>query len=382
MRVLRPPLRAARDPARLQAVSIGLVRAAILWYASIVIVAQSAAPVRYNWVRNTVSELAAQGYPWAWTMRIGFIGFGLLLSVGLAARMAAATDRRAVGRHALLQLYALLMFASGFASTAPFIPGLRYSAAEAYWHSVFATGAGLAIVASMLWHFLAETTPHRRSLHLAGLAAVVVLSALFGLAEARLLPSLQGLIQRALHAAGLLWIWFAYAVPGRLAAAGGDAGVMPDRLCAGCGRPLDPLRSEYCTACLLRMELRGAVAVGDRERTRALLPPLSAVILGLAFMDACATIYGYQRGFITEANPYLERLLERSPALMCAAIVAVTVAVLVVMWWALARRPDLIWTMWVVLAIRAVVALMHVAWIIRVVYGVWDVGAWPPGGPI
>jgi len=356
---------------------VTLIRGAILWNASVVIVAQSAAPLRYSWLRNTVSELAAQGYAWAWIMRLGLVGFGLVLGAGLAMRMSRTVDRRTLGRDAMLLLYAALMLASGIASTAPFVPGVRYSAGEAYWHSVFATGAGLAITASILWHLLTETAPRRRALHLVALIGVTALSAMFGLAEARIIPDLQGLIQRFLHAGGLLWVWLAFGQPGwpsgaveRGRGTGANADADNARVCAGCGRPLDPLRSEYCAVCLTKMEVRGPVDVGSLQRTRELLPPLSALILGLAVMDACATIYGYQRGFIAEANPYLAAILLRSPLLMCATIVGVTVLVLLVVRWAVLRRPDLIWAMWLIVAIRAIVALMHVAWIIRVVYGV------------
>jgi len=351
--------------------SVALIRGAILWYASVVIVAQSAAPLRYSWLRNTVSELAAQGYAWAWIMRLGLVGFGLALSAGIALWIAGYQDRRTLGRDAILILYAVLMLASGIASTAPFVPGVRYSAGEAYWHSVFATGAGLAITTSILWHLLTETTPRRRALHLAALIAVTLLSAMFGLAEARIIPDWQGLIQRLLHAGGLIWVWLVYSLPvwpSPDAERGGGAGEV--RVCAGCGRPLDPLRSEYCAVCLTKMEVRGSVNTGSLARTRALLPPLSALILGLAFMDACATVYGYQRGFIAEANPYLAAILLRSPLLMCATIIGMTVLVLLVVRWAVLRRPDLLWAMWLIVAIRAIVALMHVAWIIRVVYGV------------
>lgn len=44
-------------------------------------IAQFIAPPPYDWTQNTVSELAAQGYENKWLMQIGFIGFGVMLSI-------------------------------------------------------------------------------------------------------------------------------------------------------------------------------------------------------------------------------------------------------------------------------------------------------------
>jgi hypothetical membrane protein len=185
-----------------------LIHCSICWYITALVIAQAVAPPEYRWLDHTVSELAAQGYPLAWIMRLGLIGFGALLAVGLVRSM---TGRRAAsGPDLLLTIYAVAILGSGLVSTAPFVPGTPHSTVEAYWHSVLASAAGFAISASIVWRLLSEINPSARRLHLGGLTLVTGISALFGLADAGWIDGARGLLQRLLHIAGLAWVWIAY----------------------------------------------------------------------------------------------------------------------------------------------------------------------------
>jgi len=187
------------------------VRGAVIWYVAALLAAQAAAPATYSWVHHTVSELGAQGYDRAWIMRLGLVGFGLLINGGLLRK--AAARRRLAGPDLCVMVYGAGILLSGVISTAPFVAGMPFSATQASWHSVFATSAGLALSAGMLWRALIETTWAARRRHLAALVAVTLLSALFGMADSGLITAGRGVIQRGLHVVGLAWLWVAYGLP-------------------------------------------------------------------------------------------------------------------------------------------------------------------------
>ena len=59
------------------------VNSAVVFFVITIILAHSFAPIEYDWKQNTISDLGAQQYKNAWIMRVGFIGFGLLLCAAL-----------------------------------------------------------------------------------------------------------------------------------------------------------------------------------------------------------------------------------------------------------------------------------------------------------
>ena len=54
---------------------------AVCFISSIILIAGFLTPITYSWGRNEISQLAAQGYQNRWIMRLGFIGFGILLVI-------------------------------------------------------------------------------------------------------------------------------------------------------------------------------------------------------------------------------------------------------------------------------------------------------------
>ncbi len=63
--------------------SVITVNVAVIFFVQIIILAHIFAPIEYDWKSNTISDLGAQQYKNAWLMRMGFIGFGVLLSTAL-----------------------------------------------------------------------------------------------------------------------------------------------------------------------------------------------------------------------------------------------------------------------------------------------------------
>jgi len=115
------------------------------------------------------------------------------------------------------------------------------------------------------------------------------------------------------------------------------------------------------------MELRGQLQTPASAQIRASLRSLSLAVIAMAALDASLTIWGASLGIIEEANPYLRGLLARSPVGMFLAVVVATGLALGVIRWAVPRRPEFRWVIWVAVGARTIVLLMHLAWIV----GIW-----------
>lgn len=166
-------------------------------------IAQFIAPPPYDWTQNTVSELAAQGYENKWLMQIGFIGFGLMLSITALSNL--RWHIFAFLREIPLSVYALGIGLSGIFCTAPFRDGVLYSSAEAELHSNFATLAGAAFSVTLTAHMFTDPSMRRKWLHLIALVCTVTIAVTFGMSDQHI-----GIIQRLLYLVGFTWIIFVY----------------------------------------------------------------------------------------------------------------------------------------------------------------------------
>ena len=150
------------------------VDVAVIFFVVIIILAHFFAPFKYDWRLNTISDLGAQQYENAWVMRMGFIGFGVLLS------------------------------------TAPFIETSTFSIGEDKWHSLFAQIAGIAFSFGILCHLLLYSNPNQKIINFVFLILVIGFSALVGLSKNGLIPIGLGLIQRGLYVISFIWLLFRY----------------------------------------------------------------------------------------------------------------------------------------------------------------------------
>jgi hypothetical membrane protein len=175
---------------------------AILYFMGVIILAHFFAPPGYVWTKNTISDLGSQGHTHKWIMQAGFIGLGILLAGGLVFKF------QSLGRinppDILVMAYGLSVLVTGFYCAQPIDPHLSYSVKEAQVHSLFATVAGIFIVAGVLWYLV--TAPSRWAFHLTFLVLIIAISAMFGMSENGMIPLGKGIIQRALYLSAFIWL--------------------------------------------------------------------------------------------------------------------------------------------------------------------------------
>ena len=149
--------RAATARGKTRFKTMKLIFFAVFYFVAVIVTAHFFTPPEYQWTQNTVSDLAAQGLKYQWIMQLGFIGFGLLLTVGLAGKFVAA--KKIFYPDVLIVLYALAVLLSGFFSTKPFLDGVSYSVREEMLHSLFAQVAGLFFGLAILAYLISLPTP-------------------------------------------------------------------------------------------------------------------------------------------------------------------------------------------------------------------------------
>jgi hypothetical protein len=156
-------------------------------------------PDSYSWLSMTTSESAAQGVDGAWLARLGFLLFGLSVSL-LAAIRHREWGPAGTGLHAGFGLF--MVAAAGF-STRPWQPGAAYDRTEDTLHSVAATAMGFAFGIGVAAAALrARGTRRARRWPLDAVA--VLASVLLPLAMSALPPA-TGALQRAMFAVAYAW---------------------------------------------------------------------------------------------------------------------------------------------------------------------------------
>ncbi len=181
-----------------------LILFSLFYFVAIIIVAHFFVPPEYHWAHNTVSDLAAQGLHYQWIMQLGFIGFGLLLNVGLISKSVSA--KKIFYPDVLIMLYGLAVLLSGFFSAAPFLEGVSYSIQEDKLHSLFAQAAGVFFSLGILAYLITSPDPKEKLFHTVFLILVMGTSMLFGLEENGVIHIDRGLIQRTLYLVSFIWL--------------------------------------------------------------------------------------------------------------------------------------------------------------------------------
>lgn len=175
----------------------------VLYFMVVMIIASYFTPDGYQLLSHTISEMAGQNLSHAWIMRLGFIGFGMLMSTGLIQGIRKKMIPFWVGLPFIA--YALSILLTGFFSTYSPLSPLDFNETESQIHSIFATSAGFLLITALL----IDTTLHPSRTHqkINGLfmLGITLFSALFGL-----FPSVQGLLQRIMYAISFLWMVYFY----------------------------------------------------------------------------------------------------------------------------------------------------------------------------
>lgn len=170
-----------------------------------IILAHLFVPASYIWTRNTISELASQGYKTKWLMQIGFMAFGLLF--GLSMIMVLIRQSGIWYRELPFMIYAGAVFLSGIFCAKPFIGGIEFSVQQANIHSVFAQIAGVAFSIGILIHGIVNPNLWGKVFHFDYFIFVIAFSLLFGV-----IPSHAGIMQRILYLGSFSWIIITYGI--------------------------------------------------------------------------------------------------------------------------------------------------------------------------
>jgi hypothetical membrane protein len=144
---------------------------------AIILVAQAVAPAPYSWTLLSMSHLGAQGYEYAFIMRLGLVSYGALVVV--AALLKVVKRPRTGWPHGFIGVYGFAILLTGFFSTAPFLQGVSFSKAEANLHSTFASLAGIALSAAMVAFAVMAHTPRGRIIHLVALVLTLLIPEVF-----------------------------------------------------------------------------------------------------------------------------------------------------------------------------------------------------------
>jgi hypothetical membrane protein len=181
-----------------------LVTASVIYIVLVIVIAHLVTPESYDWTQNTISDLGAQSYDNAWIMRLGFVGFGILLNVGFLLKCLRA--RRIRIAYGLIMVYGMAVLMTGFFSVAPFAGTADYSRTEDTLHTVFAQLAGMAFSISILTHAVSARTTRLRAVHIGVFFLVVVVSMMVALTDGSPIEFPTGIAQRLLWLISFAWL--------------------------------------------------------------------------------------------------------------------------------------------------------------------------------
>lgn len=108
-----------------------------------IVVAHIFSTNNYDWTKNTISDLGAQGYERKLIMQTGFLVFGLTLVIGIFLKGLS-------WRTSTILVYGLCVALTGVFCTKPFVNLDTYSTTQSTLHSLFAQIAGVAFSIGIL----------------------------------------------------------------------------------------------------------------------------------------------------------------------------------------------------------------------------------------
>lgn len=159
-----------------------------------IIVAHVFSTNNYDWTKNTISDLGSQGYSRKLIMQVGFLGFGLALTLGIILN-------GLTWRTLPILIYGLCVGLTGIFCTKPFFLIDNYSELQSSVHSVLAQIAGISFTLGILIQLLYSTDNNEKWVHFIFFIMVIGLSASFGLAK-----NYQGVFQRLLYLTSFIWL--------------------------------------------------------------------------------------------------------------------------------------------------------------------------------
>lgn len=138
-------------------------------------------------------------------MQAGFIGFGILLNIGMVTKF--IEFKRINIPDILIMLYGLAILVTGIFCERPIDSTIAYSLPEAKIHSLFAMIAGICLSVGILCYLFTTNSVTEKYFHLVFLILVMGLSFAFLLAENGTITIGKGLVQRGLYLTSLTWLF-------------------------------------------------------------------------------------------------------------------------------------------------------------------------------
>jgi hypothetical protein len=148
----------------------------------------------YDWLRHSVSELAAQNTRNAWIMKVGLFAFGAGVFIDYLR------NRRL--QDIPFAAFGVFIAVSAFFSHKPFVEGRAVSQSLDTAHSILATLAGFSAVLGFVVRFLSERQLGRRFVYV-GLSVAYTLLPLLMVAY----PQAAGAFQRVIFGSFFIWAW-------------------------------------------------------------------------------------------------------------------------------------------------------------------------------
>jgi hypothetical protein len=197
MSVRGPAVAGRRSPAtrdeRLVVVVLALLAASVGGLA----IAPLLMPGSYSVIEHAVSESAAQGVPWAWVARLGF----LLLGAAVLVTASLAGARWGIWGRAAHRVYGIAMILAAVFSNRPW-QDVPFDPFEDLLHSIAASTMGVAFTLGVLVVALRRGREERGA-RLFDLCAIVAAVAIPTLMFS--VPGIAGLVQRVMFAIGYAW---------------------------------------------------------------------------------------------------------------------------------------------------------------------------------
>ncbi len=171
-------------------------------YLLIVLVAGWIAPDYYSVSRNTLSELAAQGFPHAWLMRSGFFIFaGAIICLGFLQSKMRKMNLLQTSALLFLLLYGGTVFTTGLWCEKNFF--ILDHNLESFIHHFFLRYSSLFFLLAVWTNALAQK---KRSFSIASIITFFAFAGLSGFFAQ--FDDYQGLSQRGMHFVSLLWLTY------------------------------------------------------------------------------------------------------------------------------------------------------------------------------
>lgn len=165
-----------------------------LFFVLTIVVAHLFSTNNYDWTKNTISDLGSQGYDRRLIMQLGFLGFGLTLSLGILSKGLTWLTTP-------ILIYGLCIALTGIFCTKPFFELQTYSATQSNLHSLFAQITGISFSVGILTQILFAPDRQSKTIHLLFFLIVITLSATFGM-----MKNYEGIFQRILYLISFLWL--------------------------------------------------------------------------------------------------------------------------------------------------------------------------------